>query len=256
MSSRNQVTWESSNHSISHQNVVFESFSIGECKKEKFTQKIIGIPKFWLWNTIGTTHTNEEKVVVITMSKRYNEKRAALAQKALDKELDMGYGREDFDMNAAKDVRGAAMGEGEDELYEKKMSKAEKKAAAKAAREAKRKAKGLSGKKSKKEEEKKEDTKLSPEEAQKKIDAILNDPNATKEQKQEAALENLSREEIVVTYESRKTKMHANARNINVSGVTVTFHGKPLIEETNLVINYGNRYGFIGPNGSGKVSLA
>lgn len=168
----------------------------------------------------------------------------------------MGYGRENFEANMAKDVRGAAMGEGEEELFEKKLSKAEKKAAAKAAREAKRKKKGLDkkSKKADKEEEDDSEKKLSPEEAQKRIDAILNDPTATKEQKQEAALENLSNEEIVVTYESRKAKMHANARNINVSGVTVTFHGKPLIEETDLVINYGNRYGFIGPNGSGKVS--
>lgn len=190
------------------------------------------------------------------MSKRYNEKRAALAIKAIDKELDSGYGREDFEANMAKDVRGAAMGEGEEELYEKKLSKAEKKAAAKAAREAKRKKKGLDKKSKKADKEQKDDSKkkVSPEEKQKMIDAILNDPTATKEQKQEAALENLSNEEIVVTYESRKTKMHANARNINVSGVTVTFHGKPLIEETDLVINYGNRYGFIGPNGSGKVS--
>jgi ATP-binding cassette subfamily F protein 2 len=35
----------------------------------------------------------------------------------------------------------------------------------------------------------------------------------------------------------------------------VNFHGRPLIEETDLVINYGNRYGFIGPNGSGKSTI-
>ena len=38
-------------------------------------------------------------------------------------------------------------------------------------------------------------------------------------------------------------------------GVTVTFHGRPMIEETQIVINYGNRYGFIGPNGSGKSTV-
>ena len=75
----------------------------------------------------------------------------------------------------------------------------------------------------------------------KDIEKILSDPNATTEEKRDAALEKLSNEEIVVTYESRKGKLDANARNINVSGVTVTFHGKPLVEETNLVINYGNR---------------
>ena len=187
------------------------------------------------------------------MSKRFNEKRAALALKAIDRELDGGYGKEDFESNAAKDARGAAMGEGEDELFEKKLSKAEKKAAAKAAREAKRKAKGKEKKPKQTEEKDDEPKKMSPEQALAKVEAILSDPNSTKDEKHEAALEKLSLEEIVVTYESRKTKMHANARNINVSGVTVTFHGKPLVEETQLVINYGNRYGFIGPNGSGKV---
>jgi len=56
-----------------------------------------------------------------------------------------------------------------------------------------------------------------------------------------------------VTYEAKRGALHANTRDINVGGVTVSFHGKHLIEETELVINYGNRYGFIGPNGSGKV---
>jgi ATP-binding cassette subfamily F protein 2 len=84
---------------------------------------------------------------------------------------------------------------------------------------------------------------------------ILLDADAQVEDKREAALEQLSRDNIIVTYESRKGALHANARNINVSGVTVTFHGKPLIEETDLVINYGNRYGFIGPNGSGKSTI-
>jgi ATP-binding cassette subfamily F protein 2 len=49
--------------------------------------------------------------------------------------------------------------------------------------------------------------------------------------------------------------LHKNTRDINVSGVSVNFHGKPLVEETDLVINYGNRYGFIGPNGSGKSTI-
>ena len=73
--------------------------------------------------------------------------------------------------------------------------------------------------------------------------------------KREAALEQLSKDNIVVTYEAKKGALHANSRDINVGGVTVAFHGKNLIEETNLVINYGNRYGFIGPNGSGKSTI-
>jgi ATP-binding cassette, subfamily F, member 2 len=87
------------------------------------------------------------------------------------------------------------------------------------------------------------------------VPPIVLDSSVSTQQKREAALEQLSQDNIIVTYESRKGTLHANGRNINVSGVTVTFHGKPLIEETDIVINYGNRYGFIGPNGSGKSTI-
>ena len=152
--------------------------------------------------------------------------------------------------------------EGEDELFERKMTKEEKKAAAKAKRDAKKGSKSSSKKdKTRKDddvEEKKEDagdydnvaaTNL----ARMTINSDV-DPNS-EEGKREAALENLSKQNIVVTYENRKGNLHANTRDINVGGVSVAFHGKMLIEETDVVINYGNRYGFIGPNGSGKVSL-
>ncbi|EEC51587.1 predicted protein [Phaeodactylum tricornutum CCAP 1055/1] len=142
------------------------------------------------------------------------------------------------------------MGEGEQELFEKKLSKEEKKARAKALREAKKKAKEpKEGKKDKKEdaEEKKEEAPAL------NLDAL--DLDAHKDAKREAALDKLSDDDIIVTYESKKGVLHANTRDINVSGVTVTFHGKPLIEETEITINYGNRYGFIGPNGSGKSTI-
>lgn len=156
------------------------------------------------------------------------------------------------------------MGKGEEELYEKKLTKEEKKALAKAKREAKKKAKGK-GKKGggDEEEEKKEDdstagmsksmSKMSMASLASMTSAASSlDPNS-EEGKREAALEALSKQEIVVTYEQRKGNLHANTRDVNVGGVTVAFHGKTLIEETEVVINYGNRYGFIGPNGSGKV---
>lgn len=76
-----------------------------------------------------------------------------------------------------------------------------------------------------------------------------------RDRKRVLALEELNKNEIVVTYESKAGKLHANAKDINVGGVTVAFHGKTLIEETELVINYGRRYGFIGPNGSGKSTV-
>jgi len=76
-------------------------------------------------------------------------------QYQIDKMLDTGADSIDFEGTMAKDVRGAAMGEGEEELFEKKLSKEEKKARAKAAREAKKKAKAA-GKKGGKGQEGKE----------------------------------------------------------------------------------------------------
>ena len=57
----------------------------------------------------------------------------------MNKMLDTGADSIDFEGTMAQDVRGAAMGKGDEELYEKKLSKDEKKALAKAKREAKKK---------------------------------------------------------------------------------------------------------------------
>lgn len=175
---------------------------------------------------------------------RWQEKRAREAEYQLEKDLAAKGNGVDLEGMVAKDTRGAAMGDGDEELYEKKLSKDEKKALAKAKREAKKKAaKGSKKEEEEAEEEKKEETR-----------ADIPQVNlTTKEQKRQALLDDLSKNDIVVTYESKRGALHANTRDINVGGVTVSFHGKHLIEETELVINYGNRYGFIGPNGSGKV---
>lgn len=88
----------------------------------------------------------------------WNEKQAKKAEFSMNKALDDGYGQTDFEGNADKDVRGAAMGHGDEELFEKRMSKAEKKAAAAAKRDAKRTARDAKNGKTKEEpvEEEKE----------------------------------------------------------------------------------------------------
>jgi ABC-type glutathione transport system ATPase component len=202
-------------------------------------------------------------------AKAFTAKRAKAAEDAINRELDTGGDKIDFEGLLKQDTKDAAMGKGEEELFEKKLSKEEKKALAKAKREAKKKEKG--GKKGKggdedggddddADEEKKDDA-PSLSKVLSKVSLNNNnnnpdiDPNSD-EAKHEAALEELSRQNIVVTYTQRKGNLHANTRDIKVQGVNVAFHGKHLIEETEIVINYGNRYGFIGPNGSGKVSLS
>jgi len=71
----------------------------------------------------------------------WNEKQAKKAEFAMNKMLDTGGDDIDFEGKCAHDTRGAAMGEGDEELFEKKLSKEEKKALAKAKREAKKKSK-------------------------------------------------------------------------------------------------------------------
>lgn len=56
----------------------------------------------------------------------------------------------------------------------------------------------------------------------------------------------LINEGIVTTFALSSKKAHRNVRDINVSNLTVTFHGTALIEEAELSLNYGNRYGYIG----------
>jgi len=62
-------------------------------------------------------------------------------EQAIERELATGQDKIDIQGTMQNDLKASAMGEGEQELFEKKMSKEEKKAAAKAAREAKKKAK-------------------------------------------------------------------------------------------------------------------
>jgi len=161
----------------------------------------------------------------------------------MNKELETA--GESIEDKLATDTRDAAMGKGDEELYEKKLSKDEKKALAKAKRDAKKKAKGSD----------KDDDDKPLEEEKKSEDLFDTSKMTSKERKRAAALDNLTAQDIIVTYEAKKGKLHENTRDINVSGVTVTFHSRPLIEDTEVVINFGNRYGLIGPNGSGKSTL-
>ncbi|ODQ68178.1 hypothetical protein NADFUDRAFT_44807 [Nadsonia fulvescens var. elongata DSM 6958] len=45
------------------------------------------------------------------------------------------------------------------------------------------------------------------------------------------------------------------SRDIKISAVTLTFHGKVLIQDSTLELNYGRRYGLLGSNGCGKSTF-
>lgn len=72
---------------------------------------------------------------------------------------------------------------------------------------------------------------------------------------EELMAEKLRADGIIVTFASSNKLMHRNQRDIAVDSLTMTFHGTPLLEDTTLALNYGNRYGLIGKNGCGKSTF-
>ncbi|KAF6029887.1 ABCF2 [Bugula neritina] len=48
---------------------------------------------------------------------------------------------------------------------------------------------------------------------------------------------------------------HPDARDVQISSLSISFHGAELLTDTNCELNMGRRYGLIGANGCGKSSL-
>jgi ATP-binding cassette subfamily F protein 2 len=179
------------------------------------------------------------------MSSKWHEKKAKQAEFQFEKALQT---RKDEEKDVSTLVNDAAMGGGDDELFEKKLSKEEKKALAKAKREAKRKGKNKKNK-NPQEEEKKSATQVLNEMADnsqvpKKEDGI--DHEAT---------DALASAGTVCTFSSSRKGVDARARDINVTNFTLQHMGQVLLDECEVVLNHGNRYGLIGRNGCGKSTL-
>jgi ATP-binding cassette, subfamily F, member 2 len=60
---------------------------------------------------------------------------------------------------------------------------------------------------------------------------------------------------IVTTQAQRKVAGSTKSRDIHVEELTLMYHGHKLLEDTTLHLNYGQRYGLLGPNGCGKSTL-
>ena len=186
------------------------------------------------------------------MSSSWHQKKAKAAEYAFEKALQ---GRKDEAMDASVLTSEAAMGGGDDELFEKKLSKEEKKALAKKKRDAKKAAKNK-GKKG-------DDAKDDMEDVAAKMRALNNnggnDDKAGKKSHDDGidhdATDQLALEGTVVTYASSRKGVDARARDINVSNVTLQHMGAILLDETQVVLNHGNRYGLVGRNGCGKSTF-
>jgi len=62
----------------------------------------------------------------------------------------------------------------------------------------------------------------------------------------------LAEEGIIATCSHNARGVHENFRDINVLNFSITYWGKVLLEDSDLSLNYGRRYGFLGLNGCGK----
>lgn len=45
----------------------------------------------------------------------------------------------------------------------------------------------------------------------------------------------------------------SQSRDVHIESYSLSFHGRLLIENATFSLNYGQRYGLLGENGSGKV---
>ena len=59
----------------------------------------------------------------------------------------------------------------------------------------------------------------------------------------------------ICTFSASRKGVDARARDINVTNFTLQHMGSVLLDETEVVLNHGNRYGLIGSNGCGKSTL-
>jgi ATP-binding cassette subfamily F protein 2 len=61
--------------------------------------------------------------------------------------------------------------------------------------------------------------------------------------------------DISVTCGTNPKKVHPMAKDVNVEGLSITFHGQELVQDCTLNLAHGQRYGLVGQNGVGKTTL-
>lgn len=182
----------------------------------------------------------------------------------LEKELAES-GNNFSDELVSKDIREAAMGKGHDELFEKKLSKDEKKARAKAQRDAKKKAKmqAQGGMDADNDDDDDDDNNNGEdddndgekgEQVQEKValEAQMS-KNAGEDGIDYEQADKLAADGTICTFATSRKGVDARSRDINVQNFTLQHKGAVMLDETEILLNHGNRYGLIGRNGCGKV---
>jgi ATP-binding cassette subfamily F protein 2 len=186
------------------------------------------------------------------MSSKWHEKKKKLAEQEFERSL--LFSNDDTTKDVSKLMSEVAMGGGDEELFEKKMTKEEKKALAKAKREAKKKSKVGSG----------NDTdgdgaaNATPS-AEAVLSAVAEGPSSTERVEDDGidheAADALAAAGTICTFSSSRKGVDARSRDINVQHFTLQHMGTVMLDDTEIVLNHGNRYGLIGRNGCGKSTL-
>jgi len=185
------------------------------------------------------------------MSSKWHEKKKRLAEEQFEREL-----RNSADDTTKNVITEVAMGGGDEIVFEKKLSKEEKKALAKAKREAKRKAKkGDDGTDDNDNEQQgKQKQQL---DAEQLLQAVHEDGQLQQQGGLEddgidhAAADALAEAGTICTFSASRKGVDARSRDINVQNFTLQHMGTIMLEDTEIVLNHGNRYGLIGRNGAG-----
>lgn len=69
------------------------------------------------------------------------------------------------------------------------------------------------------------------------------------------AIEALEKTKIDARTATGEWAATAKSRDIKITSFSVAYYGRSLVQETDLELNYGRRYGLIGSNGSGKSTI-
>ncbi|KAL7571272.1 hypothetical protein ACA910_008927 [Epithemia clementina (nom. ined.)] len=191
------------------------------------------------------------------MSSKWHQKKEKLERETFEREL-----LKSEDSTVKEIVTEVAMGGGEQELFEKKLSKEEKKARAKAAREAKKKKKKGGG-----DGDDDDDNDDDNDEPKESAAQVLNElveggivggggtAPAEDDGIDHETADALAAAGTICTFSRSRKGVDARSRDINVQNFTLQHMGAVLLDETEIVLNHGNRYGLVGANGCGKSTL-
>jgi ATP-binding cassette, subfamily F, member 2 len=199
------------------------------------------------------------------MPSKWQEKKDRLAK--IEFERNLLNAPDDTARDVSVLASAAAMGGGEEAIFEKKLSKEEKKARAKAAREAKAKNKGKKGTSSDDGNDDIDDDGDDDDDGE-KISAMLQatvgeggiDANMAALSVEDDGIDHeksdaLAAAGTICTFSASRKGVDARSRDINVQNFSLQHMGQVLLDATEIVLNHGNRYGLVGVNGCGKSTL-